>query len=232
MKRVLAALVALVAGAGVVALIAWQGNAQSGEPPVLVAKADGTTVKTPLGELPHVTLAMDIYPQSGQDVPGPTEGVNAEYANLGWPFYWPSTTLQVPANSVVTVTLRQYDSGGPIYNDFFAKAHGTLDGTITVDGKQVKEIDPSNVAHTFTIHNYPSADQPTLNVSVPLPAVSANAKNEANGYPKPHEVTFTFVVGEKGTYVWNCEFPCGSGYVEFGGPMSQRGWMSGTLEVV
>jgi hypothetical protein len=32
--------------------------------------------------------------------------------------------------------------------------------------------------------------------------------------------------------VWNCEYPCGDGtYAKFGGPMSARGYMSGTLTV-
>lgn len=231
MKRLLAAVIAVVAGVAFVGALVLFASRTSGEPALMVATVDGTA-KTPQGDLPHAKLKLEIYPQSSNAIPGPTGGVNAEYASLGWPFYWPSTTLQVPANSLVTIEVHQYDGGGPIYNDYFAKAHGTVDGTITVDGKQVTEIDPANVGHTFTIHSYPEASQPILNVSVPLPAVAASAKNEANGYPKPHIVTFSFITGDAGTYVWNCEFPCGSGYVEFGGPMSQRGWMSGTLEVV
>ena len=51
-------------------------------------------------------------------------------------------------------------------------------------------------------------------------------------YPKPIEVTFSFRTKGPGKYVWNCEFPCGDGtYAKFGGPMSTRGWMSGTLTV-
>ena len=51
-------------------------------------------------------------------------------------------------------------------------------------------------------------------------------------YPKPIEVTFSFRTKGPGEYVWNCEFPCGDGtYAKFGGPMSTRGWMSGTLTV-
>jgi hypothetical protein len=45
-------------------------------------------------------------------------------------------------------------------------------------------------------------------------------------------VTFSFVTGGKGEYVWNCEFPCGDGYyAKFGGPMATRGYMSGTFTV-
>ena len=108
---------------------------------------------------------------------------------------------------------------------------GTVDGTATYNGKAAASIDPANVAHTFTIHQYPEGGQPYLFVSVPVPAQSDKAPNLANGYPAPIDVTFSFITGDPGTYVWNCEFPCGTGYVEFGGPMSQRGYMSGTVTV-
>jgi hypothetical protein len=161
------------------------------------------------------------------------EGVNALYASQGWPFYWPSTTLQVPANSLVTVTIYQYDSGGRVFNPFWAKVHGTVDGTMTVNGKTVTEVDPTKVAHTFTVHQYPESGQPYLFVSVPLPDLGGTAVDNASPYvDDPKEVTFTFRTGAPGTYVWNCEYPCGDSYQEFGGPMQQRGWMSGTLEVV
>jgi hypothetical protein len=63
-------------------------------------------------------------------------------------------------------------------------------------------------------------------------AVGNNAKNLANGYPKPEVMEFSFVTGAPGNYVWNCEDPCGNGYVMFGGVMSERGMMSGTVTVV
>jgi hypothetical protein len=103
---------------------------------------------------------------------------------------------------------------------------------MNVGGRDVTSIPASNVAHTFTIHQYPESDQPYWFVSVPLPAQADNAKPLANGYPAPIDVTFSFMTGAPGKYVWNCEFPCGTGYVEFGGPMSQRGFMSGTVTVV
>ena len=179
------------------------------------------------------SLELYIYPNNSDAVPGPMEGVNALYASQGWPFYWPSTTLQVPANSLVTVTIYQYDSGGRVFNPYWAKVHGTVDGTMTVNGKTVSEWDPTKIAHTFTVHQYPDAGQPNLFVSVPLPDLGANEVGNANPYvDNPKVVTFTFKTGEPGKYVWNCEFPCGDQYQEFGGPMQQRGWMSGTLQVV
>jgi hypothetical protein len=34
-----------------------------------------------------------------------------------------------------------------------------------------------------------------------------------------------------GQYIWQCFDPCGSGFNGFGGPMSTKGYMSGTLTV-
>ena len=232
MKRFLVALVSVLIGAGVVAGVAVFASTTSGEPPLLVATPTGM-VDTPEGPMNSASLELAVYPNNSDEIPGPMEGVNALYSGQGWPFYWPSTTLQVPANSMVTVTIRQFDSGGRVFNNFWAKVHGTVDGTMTVNGKTVTEIDPTKVAHTFTVHQYPESGQPYLFVSVPLPDLGSNAVGNANPYvDNPKEVTFTFKTGAPGSYVWNCEFPCGDLYQEFGGPMQQRGWMSGTLEVV
>ncbi|MFM9136099.1 MAG: hypothetical protein ACKOT0_11850 [bacterium] len=232
MKRLLVALVSVLLGAGLVAAVAVFAHATSGEPPLLVATPTGM-VSTATGEMNSASLELQVYPNSSDQVAGPMEGVNALYASQGWPFYWPSTTLQVPANSLITVTIKQYDSGGRVFNNYWAKPHGTVGGTMTVNGKTVTEIDPTKVAHTFTVHQYPESGQPYLFVSVPLPDLGGNAVDNANPYvDDPKVVTFSFVTGEPGSYVWNCEFPCGDLYQEFGGPMQQRGWMSGTLEVV
>ena len=149
-----------------------------------------------------------------------------------WVSYGPTTTLKVPRNSLVTVTISQYDGGEAITNPWFAKVHGTVGGTETVDGKPVTGVDPTAIGHTFTIHAAPTAQDP-LFVSAPLPAVPDDAPVAPGSmYPKPIEVTFTFRTKGPGKYVWNCEFPCGDGtYAKFGGPMSTRGWMSGTLTV-
>ena len=67
---------------------------------------------------------------------------------------------------------------------------------------------------------------------MPLPAVPDDAPVGADGYPAPHVVTFSFVTRGPGSYVWQCEFPCGDGtYAKFGGPMSQQSYMSGTITV-
>jgi len=234
LKRGLFALLTVLIGAAIVAGTAVIVSARGAEPPTLKATVVGKA-QTAKGELTHATLDMSIFPnasasQAGPNIPqGETSMVAAAQ---GWPFYSPSTSLELPANSLVTVTIHQYDSGGQIYNNWLAKVTGTVDGKASYAGVEKTAIDPANVAHTFTIHQYPESNQPYFFVSVPVPAQADNAPTEANGYPKAIDVTFSFITGAPGTYVWNCEFPCGTGYVEFGGPMSQRGFMSGTVTVV
>ena len=114
----------------------------------------------------------------------------------------------------------------------FRSVHGTVDGTALFNGKTQTEIKPSDVAHTFTIHQYPESTQEYFFVSVPMLAVPNNAKNEANGYPAPQVITFSFITPGPGEYVWNCEDPCGDSYQNFGGVMQARGWMSGKITVV
>ncbi len=230
-KRALFAIITVVAGVLIVAgSVLFFGKVQS-EPATLVATVVGTA-QTPQGELPHATVDMSIYPNSSAEIPGPTTGTNKLIDSDGWPFYWPSTSLQLPAHSLVTITIHQYDGSSTVWNPYFAKVHGTVDGTATYNGKAQTEIEPDNVAHTFTIHQYPESTQPYFFVSVPMLAPSADAPTEANGYPKAQEITFSFITGAPGEYVWNCEDPCGNGYVDFGGVMSQRGWMSGTVTIV
>ena len=232
MKRALFAVLTVVIGVLVVGLTATVLSANAGEPAVIQAVPDGYA-DTPQGRLPKAKLEMSIYPQNSPGVPGPEGGVNAEFDNQQWPFYTPSTNLELPANSLVTIRITQFDSGGQIYNPYLADVVGTVDGTATYDGEKKTGIDPNNVGHTFTIHQYPEDTQPYLFVNIPVPANSANAPTDANGYPKdPHIIEFSFITGDAGEYIWNCEFPCGTGYVEFGGPMQQRGWMSGTVTVV
>ena len=231
MKRLLFTILTVLIGAGIVAGSAWIFSNRQAQPAVLAATMVGTA-PTPVGTLPHATVDLSIYPQSSAAVPGPRSGVNAAIDNFGWPFYWPSTSLQLPAHSLITMTVHQYDGATTVWNPYFANVHGTVDGTATYNGKVQTKIDPANVAHTFTIHQYPQSTQPNFFVSVPMLAAPDNAPNLANGYPKAQVITFSFITGAPGDYVWNCEDPCGNSYVDFGGVMSERGWMSGTVTVV
>ena len=212
---------------GVIAVgMAGTALAHSSSPPKVLRATVQGVADTPEGSLPHAFLNLETWPDSMAEGHGSDGGVNPD-----WVTYGPSTNLSVPAHSLVTVTIKQYDGGERIANPYFAEVHGTTDGTMTVDGKSTTNVDPETVGHTFTIHGQVT-DQDPLFVSVPLPAVADDAPNLDNGYPAPHVITFSFITKGAGDYVWQCEFPCGDGtYAKFGGPMASQGYMDGTFKV-
>ena len=142
-----------------------------------------------------------------------------------------STDFTVPANSIVHVTLYEFDSTTGLRNPFLAQVQGTIGGTMTVNGKTVNAINPEEAAHTFAV--------PELGVFVPLPGISEEAKNPCEEAPcEPstsdhNTITFSFRTGKKGRYHWQCFVPCGAGYIDGnGGPMQTLGYMDGFLDVV
>jgi hypothetical protein len=141
-----------------------------------------------------------------------------------------STVLRVPANSVVKMTIYQYDTATGLRNPFWGLPEGIIGGMMTVDGKQLKKLNPDLASHTFAI--------PDLGVTVPLKGVPDNAKNQCSVAPctqaQAHTtITFSFRTGKPGKVRWQCFVPCAAGFIlGFGGPMQTLGWMDGTLEVV
>lgn len=189
-----------------------------------VAKPDGTAMVN--GQrLQHVTLAFNTYPDSTGSVNG--QPIHPS-GNASWPAYGPTNEFQIPAHALVTVTVHQYDSGGALNDPWFATVRGTVGNVAEVNGKIVHSIDPNNVGHTFTVRGVPGTD-PSFFLNVPLPAVGGNNQTD-NG--QHNTVVFSFVSGTKGTYAWNCEFPCGSMVASFGGVMGAYGFMSGFIHVV
>jgi heme/copper-type cytochrome/quinol oxidase subunit 2 len=143
--------------------------------------------------------------------------INQAGLKKDWPAY-STTNLVVPANSLVTVTIRNYDLGNtPLpSNSPFAKVQGTENGMALADGKIYTSLTPDKIAHTFTI--------PQLNVNVPIPGDGAKGATYTT-------VTFTFHTGKAGTYTFQCFDPCGTGPMGFMGPMMTKGYMTGTLTV-
>jgi hypothetical protein len=140
-----------------------------------------------------------------------------------------STIYTVPANSVVHVTLYQYDGDSGLRNPFLSQVQGTVGGTETVDGKTINSINPEEASHTFVI--------PQLGVFVPLPGVAEEAKNQCEYAPcegtAHRTITFSFKTGKKGRYRWQCFVPCAAGTIDgFGGPMQTLGYMDGFIQVV
>jgi hypothetical protein len=142
-----------------------------------------------------------------------------------------STDYTVPANSVVHVTIYQFDTPTGLRNPYLAQVQGTVDGTATIDGKNVNSIEPEEASHTFAV--------PELGVFVPLPGVPEESKHPCEEAPcEPstmdhRTIAFSFRTGNKGRYRWQCFVPCGAGwYFGNGGPMQTLGYMGGFINVV
>lgn len=224
MKRVLVLLATLVVGAGfVIAVGAYFHFSVNPDQQLLLAsaKVEGN-VDTPRGSMPHAILEVSSWADSeAGECHGPDGG-----AHPGWVTFCPTTNFQLPAHSLVTIRVDQYDGGEVITNPYFAQVHGTVDGKATLNGEPFTQIPSDAVGHTFTIHSIPSPNQDDLFVSVPLMA-------SADENVTPNVVEFSFYTGSPGTYYWNCEFPCGDGtYANFGGPMATQGYMAGIIQVV
>jgi hypothetical protein len=142
-----------------------------------------------------------------------------------------STDWTVPANSIVHVTIYQFDTPTGLRNPFLSQIQGTIGASATIDGKTVKTIEPEEASHTFAL--------PELGVFVPLPGVPEESKHlcaEAPCEPSTSDhrtVTFSFRTGKKGRYRWQCFVPCAAGFINGnGGPMQTLGYMGGFIDVV
>jgi hypothetical protein len=141
-----------------------------------------------------------------------------------------STVWTLPANTLVHVTVYNFDGKSGLRNPFLAQARGVVGGSFAIDGKATSAIEPDDASHTFAI--------PTMGVIVPIEGVDDDAPHQCDYAPCPmsnaHEtITFTFRTGKKGHYRWQCFVPCAAGFVYgFGGPMQTVGYMDGYVNVV
>ncbi len=141
-----------------------------------------------------------------------------------------STIFKVPANSLIHVTVYQYDGDSGLRNPFLSQVQGTITGAETIDGKTTTAINPEEASHTFAV--------PQLGLFIPLPGVPEEAPNQCAFAPcttsEAHRtITFAFRTAGKGRYRWQCFVPCAAGWIfGNGGPMQTLGYMDGFLEVV
>ena len=186
-------------------------------PPVLAASTqNGAT-----------TLTLQTVPAYGH-APEPDW---VTYLGLDSNGHWHHTTIyQLPAHTLVHVTLYQFDSASGLRNPFLAQVRGTAGGIASVDGKSFSVLNGDDASHTFTV--------PDLGLSVPLKGVPAGAKNPCSAAPcalsfDHTTIRFSFVTPGPGVYRWQCFVPCAAQFFYgFGGPMQTIGWMSGELKVV
>jgi hypothetical protein len=140
------------------------------------------------------------------------------------------TTFTLPANTLVHVTVYQFDGQSGLRNGFLSQASGTVGGNFLLNGKPTQAIDPDTASHVFAI--------PAIGLSVPLEGVADDAKNQCANAPCPlstahFTIQFTFRTPGKGLYRWQCFVPCAAGYIQgFGGPMQTVGYMDGFIKVV
>jgi hypothetical protein len=178
------------------------------------------------GQAPHARLTLQTVASLGF---GPHHDWVSYLAQNPQGKWVHSTILSVPAHSLVTVTLYQYDTATGLRNPYFGGPQGLV-GDMTINGTPVKTLDPDLASHTFAI--------PDLGVSVPLKGVPDKAKNQCSVAPctlqEAHQtVTFTFRTGKRGTFRWQCFVPCAAGFIfGNGGPMQSVGYMDGYLVVV
>ena len=143
--------------------------------------------------------------------------INQPGMQQDWPAFSPNN-LVLPANSLVTLTVRDSDMGDtPVPKGSpFTTVQGVVGGVAYADGHAYRALAPDKIDHTFTV--------PQLNVNVPLPGDPTTGK--------PYGVvTFTFRTGAAGTYYFNCLVPCGTGSGGWEGAMVTKGYMIGTVIV-
>jgi hypothetical protein len=188
---------ALACGGIMVSALAMAGSRDVAAERTLQAKQVAALVSKEPAHL-YLTIAVGI----GQDNPA----------------YVPSD-FSVPRNSLVEVTITNFDDATPLTGSFvkYATVTGTIGGTASVTPvntadpngpgvgptQVIRKMDPNLVSHTFTV--------PQLGLNVPI---------------WPHaRTTFTFRTGDAGAYSWACYDPCG-------GAMGTPRYMSGLLHVV
>jgi hypothetical protein len=168
-------------------------------------RASGRVASAAQATTTHVSL--DILPVKPG---GPAED---------WPAYMASSPTTIPANTLVTVTIRNFDLGDDTMpaDSPLLRVQGTTNGVATADGKAYSALVATHVSHTFTI--------PQLHLNVPIPGDPVGDASNVS-------VTFTFrTPARAGTYTFQCFVPCGTGSAGFDGPMSTMGYMRGTLTV-
>ena len=187
---------------------------------------------------PTPFTAAQTGPQRASLVLGTTPAAGSLGGSKSWVSYlvrenghWDHTTVfNVPAHSLVHVTIYNFDGQSGLRNAFLSQVQGTVGGGMQINGKPTDVINPDAASHTFTV--------PELGVSVPVLGLPDDAKNQCPEMPcslkQAHEtMTFTFRTGKPGRYRWQCFVPCAAGFIDgFAGPMQTIGYMDVFVHVI
>ena len=125
---------------------------------VIVALAIGLYVNK-LVRSPTPVSAQVTGPGQAQLTLGTTPAVGKLGGHPTWVSYlvregnqWKhTTTFDVPAHSLVHITILNFDGKSGMRNPFLSQVQGTVGGTMQLDGKTVKNISPDDASHTFTV---------------------------------------------------------------------------------
>jgi hypothetical protein len=187
---------------------------------------------------PTPFAAAQTGPQSASLVLGTTPAVGKLGGNPTWVSYlarengqWKHTTVyDVPAHSLVRITIYNFDGASGLRNPYLSQVQGTVGGLMRLNGRPTNSIGAPDASHTFTVPQY--------GVVVPILGVADDAPNQCPEMPcslsQAHTtVTFTIRTGEPGRIRWQCFVPCAAGFIDgFSGPMQTIGYMDGFLHVV
>jgi hypothetical protein len=167
----------------------------------------------------------------------------------GWPEFSPAT-ITVPADSIVTMTIVNYDDGAaPLPDGSSALAVSGVQDNQALIAQNLARV--SDTEHLETSENIAKEYRPDL-----IPALKAQLLTIQRSMhfsnlpgrllshtftvaalginvpiPPLSVVTVTFKTGKAGTYTWNCLAPCGTGPGSMFGAMMTPGYMVGTLVV-
>jgi len=187
----------------------------------------GSVASTPSSS--GASLYLATVPAAEPSDPHPTwvsfYGVDANSGN--WQH---KTTYVLPANTLVHVTIYEYDTQTGLRNPFISQVSGTVGGNFLLDGKPTQAIGPDTASHVFAV--------PQVGLSVPLEGPGSDAKNLCSQAPcslsqAHHTISFTFRTPGTGLYRWQCFVPCAAGFIQGnGGPMQTVGYMGGFLKIV
>lgn len=159
------------------------------------------------GTIPTFDLTVVTDDQTGRD---------------GYIAYVPSN-LTLPAHSTVRIRITNFDDATAQKPARYARVWGTVGNTIQVQAMaSVKQ--PNVLSAARTVDVLPAATEvshtftsPGLHFNVPVFPAGVT--------------TFVLKTGAPGHYTWQCMNPCGDGKTGWGGPMSTKGYMSGTITV-
>lgn len=147
---------------------------------------------------------------------------DAQTGRNGYIAYVPSN-LTLPAHSTVRIRITNFDGATAQKPVKYAHVWGTVGNTVQVQRMMSVKM-PNMLSTARTVHALAAATEVShtftstgLHLNVPVAPFGVT--------------TFILKTGRPGQYTWQCMNPCGSGDTGWSGPMSTRGYMSGTITV-